>query len=76
MFRRVAILIIASACLAFCSMASTYRGPEAPVSATWPHWPGLQKQHLPDRRGGSHRPEVEPVLLRIAALFTHPTNRS
>lgn len=36
MFRRIAIQMIASACLVGCSMAPTYRRPEVPVSATWP----------------------------------------
>lgn len=36
MLHRIAVLTNASACLAGCSMAPTYRRPAAPVSATWP----------------------------------------
>lgn len=39
MFRRIAILSIAIACLAACSMAPRYCQPEAPVSTTWPSGP-------------------------------------
>ena len=42
MFRRIAILSIAIACLAGCSMAPRYNRPEAPVSATWPTGPAYK----------------------------------
>jgi len=43
MFRGIAILSIAGACLAGCSsMAPSYSRPEAPVSATWPTGPAYK----------------------------------
>jgi outer membrane protein, multidrug efflux system len=42
MFRRIAILIIASACLAGCTMAPSFGRPESPVSATWPTGPSYK----------------------------------
>jgi outer membrane protein, multidrug efflux system len=43
MFRRIAILSMAGACLAGCSsMAPGYSRPEAPVSATWPTGPAYK----------------------------------
>src|SRR6266567_9584112 len=43
MFRSIAILSIAGACLAGCSsMAPRYSRPEAPVPATWPTGPAYK----------------------------------
>ncbi len=42
MIRRIAIISIAIACLAGCSMAPHYSRPEAPVPATWPTGPAYK----------------------------------
>jgi outer membrane protein, multidrug efflux system len=48
MFRRIAILSMAGACLAGCStMAPSYSRPEAPVSATWPTGPAYKNNTAP-----------------------------
>ncbi len=42
MFRRIAILSIAVACLAGCSMAPNYNRPETPISTAWPTGPAYK----------------------------------
>ncbi len=42
MFRRIAILSLAIACLAGCSMAPRYSQPEAPISTAWPTGPAYK----------------------------------
>jgi multidrug efflux system outer membrane protein len=44
MFRRIAILSIAVACLAGCSMAPRYSPPEAPIPTAWPTGPAYNKE--------------------------------
>jgi len=43
MFRRIAILSFACACLVGCSMAPRYHRPEAPVAASWPSGPAYEE---------------------------------
>ena len=66
MFRRIAILIIASACLAGCTMAPSFGRPESPVSATLAHRPVLQGCYGETCRqdGGRHT---------LAGVFCRPS---
>jgi len=47
MFRRLALLSFACACLVGCSMAPQYHRPEAPVAASWPSGQAYQASSTP-----------------------------
>ena len=66
MFRRIAILIIASACLAGCTMAPSFGRPGSPVSATWPTGPSYKDAtgKPADKVGGRHT---------LAGVFCRPS---
>src|SRR6266567_4501479 len=66
MFRSIAIMSIAGACLAGCSsMAPRYSRPEAPVPATWPTGPAYKERT-------SLTGEPAAVALKWSEFFVSP----
>lgn len=69
MIRRIAILSIASACLAGCTtMAPRYTRPDAPVTATWPTGPAY-------KNSGAQAGDPEASDLKWNEFFVNPQLR-